>query len=146
MESHTPHTHPSSVLTKEQLVESEQRFQTLFANVPLPSWVFDLETFKFLEVNDAAIALYGYTKEEFLSMRISDLRLKENTSQLSAALEVLQTRQFDSTEAQHRKKDGAVIDVFMSWHEMSYGGKPSVLVVAQAVETLVPNVVTCSTC
>jgi PAS domain S-box-containing protein len=133
MESHTPHTHPSSVLTKEQLVESEQRFQTLFANVPLPSWVFDLETFKFLEVNDAAIALYGYTKEEFLSMRISDLRLKENTSQLSAALEVLQTRQFDSTEAQHRKKDGAVIDVFMSWHEMSYGGKPSVLVVAQDI-------------
>ena len=115
------------------LKSSEQRFRTLFANVPLPAWVFDLETSKFLEVNDAAIALYGYTKEEFLSMRVSDLRLKENISQLDAALEVLQTRQFDSTELQHRKKDGNIIDVFVSWHEMSYGGKPSVLVVAQDI-------------
>jgi len=118
---------------EDALKSSEQRFRTLFANVPLPAWVFDLETLKFLEVNDAAIALYGYKKEEFLSMRISDLRLKEDTSQLSAALEVLQARQFDSTEIQHRKKDGTVIDVFVSWHEMFYGGKPSVLVVAQDI-------------
>ena len=100
------------------LKSSEQRFRTLFANVPLPAWVFDLETSKFFEVNDAAIALYGYTKEEFLSMRVSDLRVKENLSQLSAALEIIQTRQFDSTEVRHRKKDGSIIDVFISWHEM----------------------------
>jgi PAS domain S-box-containing protein len=115
------------------LKSSEQRFRTLFANVPLPSWVFDLETLKFLEVNDAAIALYGYTKEEFLSMRISDLRLKESVSQLSAALGIFETRQFDSSETQHRRKDGTIIDVFVSWHEMYYGGKPAVLVVAQDI-------------
>ncbi|HVN48713.1 MAG TPA: PAS domain S-box protein, partial [Bacteroidota bacterium] len=116
-----------------ELKSSERRFRTLFANVPLPAWVFDLETSKFLEVNDAALVLYGYTKEEFFSMRVSDLRVKEDVSQLRAALEIIQTRQFDSTEAQHRKKDGSIIDVFISWHEVSYGGKPSVLVVAQDI-------------
>lgn len=115
------------------LQSSERRFRTLFANVPLPAWVFDLETSKFLEVNDAAIALYGYTKDEFLSMHVSDLRVKEDISQLRAAMEIIQTRQFDSTEVQHRKKNGSFIDVFISWHEMSYNGKPSVLVVAQDI-------------
>ena len=52
----------------------DREFRYLFLNNPLPMWVFDRETLRFLEVNEAALRKYGYTREEFLSMRISDIR------------------------------------------------------------------------
>src|SRR5215216_5351931 len=67
-----------------QLAETQRRFQAerdydsnfrlLFTNNPLPMWVYDVETLHFLEVNDAAMAHYGYTREEFLALRITDIR------------------------------------------------------------------------
>ncbi|MDA8357505.1 MAG: PAS domain-containing protein [Actinomycetota bacterium] len=46
-------------------------FRLLLAANPLPMWVYDLETLRFLEVNDAAVAHYGYTRAEFLEMSIA---------------------------------------------------------------------------
>ena len=47
--------------------ENEAKFRFLFASNPLPMWVQDIKTLKFIEVNDAAVAHYGYTREEFLA-------------------------------------------------------------------------------
>jgi len=47
---------------------------SLFNHSPLPKWIFDIETLQFLLVNDAACEHYGYTREEFLSMTIKDIR------------------------------------------------------------------------
>src|SRR5262249_31106304 len=56
------------------LRDSEGSFRLLFANHPMPMWVYDLRDLRFLEVNGAAVDHYGYSRDEFLAMRITDLR------------------------------------------------------------------------
>ena len=61
---------------------SEASFRLLFEDNPLPMWVYDIETLHFLEVNSVAVATYGYSREEFLRMRITDIRPPEDVSRL----------------------------------------------------------------
>ncbi|MGD9139329.1 MAG: CHASE domain-containing protein, partial [Desulfobacterales bacterium] len=63
------------------LRESEARYRKLFVSNPFPMWIYDPESLTFLDVNDAAILHYGYSREEFLSMTINDIRPAENMSQ-----------------------------------------------------------------
>jgi PAS domain S-box-containing protein len=116
-----------------ELLASEQRFQDLFRKIPLPAWVCDLETLKFMEVNDEASKQYGYTREEFSNMRITDIRPNDAMSQMRAALELIQTRQSTEMETQHRCKDGHIIDVETSWHEFHFGRRKALLVVAHDI-------------
>src|SRR5690606_31583184 len=53
---------------------SEERYRVLFERNPIPMWVYDRRTFRFLQVNDSAAAHYGYTREEFWTMSVLDLR------------------------------------------------------------------------
>lgn len=71
---------------EENLRESEQSFRHPFQDSPEPMWVFDLETFQFLEVNDTAIEKYGYSREEFLALRITDIRSPGDPEALAADL------------------------------------------------------------
>ncbi len=62
----------------QQIVElSEKRYQYIFDEEPLPTWIYDLETLRFLEVNKAAAQLYGYSEEEFKRMTILEIRPEE---------------------------------------------------------------------
>ena len=67
----------------EKLIQSEKNYRTIFYKSPLPKWVYDSETLRFLEVNEAATRHYGYTQEEFLSMTINDIRPKEDIELLA---------------------------------------------------------------
>jgi hypothetical protein len=60
------------------LQDGGEGFRALFAVNPQPMWVYDLETLSFLEVNDCAIAKYGYARDEFLAMRITEIRPEED--------------------------------------------------------------------
>src|ERR1700761_1987850 len=62
----------------QYLRESEERYRELFNNNPMPMWVFDATTLRFLEANEAAVQHYGYSHEEFLSRGVSDIRLHGN--------------------------------------------------------------------
>jgi PAS domain S-box-containing protein len=64
--------------TAQALRDSEERYRILFDSNPHPMWAYDLETLTFLAVNDAAIRHYGYSREEFLSMTIADIRPAED--------------------------------------------------------------------
>jgi PAS domain S-box-containing protein len=55
------------------LRESEASFRLLFANHPMPMWVYDLRDLRFLEVNESAVEHYGYSRDELLAMRVTDL-------------------------------------------------------------------------
>lgn len=55
------------------LNEGQGLYRLLFNSHPQPMWVYDLETLNFLAVNDAAVAHYGYTRDEFLRMSIMDI-------------------------------------------------------------------------
>jgi two-component system, cell cycle sensor histidine kinase and response regulator CckA len=112
---------------KELLRQNDIKFRLLFEVNPLPMCVYDCETLCFMEVNQAAVAHYGYSREEFLSMTITDIRQPEEiTAQPAGDTPV-------SGQWRHRLKDGRVIDVEIASHGISYGGRPSVLSVLQDV-------------
>ena len=56
----------------------QEQYRLLFESNPHPMWVFDRETMRFLAVNDAAVEQYGYSKEEFLSMTLAQIRSPED--------------------------------------------------------------------
>ena len=119
--------------TEQLLVESEARYRYLFENNPHPMWVYDLETLAFLAVNDAATAKYGYSREEFLSMTIKDIRPQEDLPRLLENLAQPRLPLEHSTAWRHRLKDGTIIDVEISSHIIELEGHSSALVIAQDV-------------
>jgi PAS domain S-box-containing protein len=118
---------------EEELLQSEQRYRLLFERNPQPMWVFDLETLFFLEVNDAAIQHYGYAREEFLAMTIKDIRPAEDIPNLLANVSGVTSQHEDAGIWKHRKKDGTIIDVEITAHELTFYGRHAQLVLAYDV-------------
>jgi PAS domain S-box-containing protein len=116
-----------------ELRRSEASFRLLFENNPLPMWVYELETLEFIEVNDAAVAHYGYTREEFLAMRITDIRPAEDVPRLLEDLATPRLALQSSGEWRHRRKNGDVIDVQIASHRFTFNGRDAVLVVSMDV-------------
>ena len=109
-------------------------YRMLFEASPLPTWVYDAETLRFLAVNDAAVRHYGWSREEFLTMAITDIRPE---SEVAALLESLgDGSSFGSPEREtwrHRLRDGTVIDVEISAGRIDFEGRPAALVVSRDV-------------
>lgn len=103
------------------LRENEERYRMLFENNPHPMLVYDLETFAILDVNDAAIHQYGYSKEEFLSLTILDLRPPED---IPVLLETFKNEGLNKAgDRRHRKKDGTIIHVETTSHSLKFGDR-----------------------
>src|SRR5437667_5224674 len=119
---------------EQQLHESERHYRLLFESNPLSMWVFDVETLRFLAVNDAAVRHYGYSREEFLEMTIKDIRPTEDVDQLLSAL-ATSVGDFGNVSGvlRHQKKDDGVIDVDVSWHKLNFSGRTAKLVLANDV-------------
>ena len=94
-------------LTQQALMDSEHRYTALFATAPVPMWVYDLETLSFLTVNEAAVAQYGFSLEEFLSMTLFDICTEAEREPLMRYLS--DTERPEREEWQHQRKDGSVI-------------------------------------
>jgi len=115
------------------LRESEAQYRTLFEKSPIPMWVFSLENLRFLAVNDAAVANYGYTREEFLAMTIGDIRTPEEMDKVRAAIQGNQEPFRDAGIWRHRRKDGTAIDVHIDAYGVTFQGKVARLVLATDV-------------
>ncbi|HEX6491901.1 MAG TPA: bifunctional diguanylate cyclase/phosphodiesterase, partial [Candidatus Dormibacteraeota bacterium] len=112
--------------TSVEMARREETFRTLFERNPQPMWVFDIATLRFLAVNQAATALYGYSTEEFLDMRVTDIRSPETAQRL--------VRRLDRTESgssiwEHRAKDGRLIHAEVHGQPMEFHGVEARLVV-----------------
>jgi diguanylate cyclase (GGDEF)-like protein/PAS domain S-box-containing protein len=114
---------------EQALRDSELRYRTLFEMNPLPMWVYDFETLRFTAVNDAAIRHYGYSRDEFLRMKITDIRPPED---VPAVLEVLQTIEGPRGPGQfrHCKKDGTLIYVEVTSFEFTSSNRRVRLVIS----------------
>jgi diguanylate cyclase (GGDEF)-like protein/PAS domain S-box-containing protein len=119
--------------TEQALQLSEANFRILFTANPQPMWVFDRETLRFLEVNTAATDHYGYTREEFLSMRVTDIRPASDVSALEQDLGQGAQGLPSSHQWRHVVKDGRTIVVDIATHDLEFGGRGAVLVLAQDV-------------
>lgn len=101
-----------------------------FAKNSHPMWVFDRETLEFLDVNDAAVSNYGYSRNEFLKMRITEVRPPDDVPEL-----LRRTSHFagPTTGARwrHRTRDGIVFPVAITSWELTFRGRPAELVLAR---------------
>jgi PAS domain S-box-containing protein len=99
-------------------IENEKRYRELFFNNPVPTYVFDTDSLEFIEVNDAVVNNYGYSREEFATMTLRNIRLKEEVPDLLKSIWELGDRAFHSTNMRHVKKDGTVFPVEITSHAL----------------------------
>ena len=118
---------------EQALRESEASFRLLFADNPLPMWVYDVETSRFLQVNDAAVTHYGYSREEFLQMRITDIQPQEDVARLLKVAGGRTPAVPASGWWRHQLRDGRIIDVEIISHKLEFAGREANLVVAQDI-------------
>lgn len=118
---------------EDALRESEKRYRLLFESIPQPTWVFDTETLSFLTVNEAAVSLYGYTREEFSSMTINDIRPPTEGPALMDRLSKIGVGVNQAGIWRHRKKDGREIDLEIITHDLTLSGRSARLVLANDV-------------
>lgn len=117
-----------------ELRESEALYRHLFHANPNPMWVFELATLRFLAVNDAAVSHYGYSRDEFLSMTIKDIRPPEDLPRLYENLGELPAGGLDQAGVwRHLKKDGSVIEVEITSHVLEFDRRESELVLAHDI-------------
>lgn len=119
--------------SQEQLQASEHSHREMFAANPVPMWVYDRETLRFLSVNAAAIEKYGYSREEFLALTIADIRPAEERARLQQYLEVTPSAIDNAGYWQHRAKNGRSLDVDIHAHPITFNGRAAELVMAQDV-------------
>src|SRR2546430_6107065 len=98
-------------------------------------WVYDVATMAFLEVNAASVATYGYSREEFLAMRITDIRPPEEVPRLEAILTGFGAEADPAVRRHagtwtHRLKDGRIREVDIVSHAIDFAGRRAALVVA----------------
>jgi PAS domain S-box-containing protein len=112
-------------LLEEEIIaagEASGHYRLLFESNPHPMWMFDAETLAFIRVNDAATQHYGYSREEFLSMTMADVRPGEEFEGLVAELKAAGTKQL-SGPWRHQRKDGSFIQVDIASHLLRHEGK-----------------------
>ncbi|MHB8575390.1 MAG: sensor domain-containing protein [Dehalococcoidia bacterium] len=118
---------------EQEAHEREVRFRMLFADNPLPMAVYDIDTLAFLEVNDAATAVYGYSRPEWLAMRVPDLQPPANNPGARLAGAQLQSSGLRLARRKLRHRDGRLIDAELSEHPMTFAERRTVLAVAQDI-------------
>lgn len=111
------------VHAQESLSESEEKYRFMFANNPQPMWIYDLETLAILEINNAAINHYGYSREEFLAMAIKDIRPKEDLDAFFKNINQPGKPLNFSGEWRHIKKNGEIINVEITSHLITFNGR-----------------------
>jgi diguanylate cyclase (GGDEF)-like protein/PAS domain S-box-containing protein len=118
---------------EDQLRESERLHRDLFLSNPHPMWVYDRETLRFLDVNDAAVARYGYGRDEFLAMTIRDIRPQGDVAPLMERIRT-QARGLNVPETwRHLTRDGEILHVEIASHDISMKGRAARIVVAHDV-------------
>ncbi len=116
------------------IADSEARYRQLFEHLPMPLWAFDRETFRFVAVNDAAVEHYGYSRDEFLGMTVLDIRPRETVEAFLDFVGSDGAHGYRSADVwKHVRKDGTVIDVDITSHDVQIGGRACRLVLARDV-------------
>ncbi|MDE1179582.1 EAL domain-containing protein [Paraburkholderia sp.] len=116
---------------------SDERLSGLFDNHPVPIYIFDCETLRFLAINAAAVQQYGYSETEFLAMTIRAIRPHAEIGRLESHLQRsgIAPRHGQQTAGvwQHRRKDGSTVRAEISYHALSFNGRAAYFVLAADV-------------
>lgn len=111
------------------LRESEAQYRFVFTENPEAMWILDLQEYRFLGVNKAALRIYGFTPEEFMRLTLQDLLPPEHLDEFMADISRSCTRSESHGRWQHYRKDQTLMDVEVAARDFNYGGAPARLVV-----------------
>ncbi|MGQ9888679.1 MAG: PAS domain S-box protein [Aggregatilineales bacterium] len=115
------------------LQHKEEQYRLLFENNPVPMWVYEPTTLRFLAVNEAAAAHYGYKRAEFLRMRVTDLMLPEDRVRLVNTFAQLESGRGAPIECRQVRRDGSVVDMEIFSHDIVFEGQPARMALARDV-------------
>lgn len=120
---------------QDALRSSEEQHRLLFESNPFPVYVYDLETLRFLAVNQATVNHYGYTRDEFLNgLTLADIRPKEDVPDLFERVAgVSEGHDTIARPSRHKKKDGTVTHVEITSHVISFAGRRAEIVLANDI-------------
>jgi diguanylate cyclase (GGDEF)-like protein/PAS domain S-box-containing protein len=130
---HRPMANGGWVATHEDVTEAKRReesFLLLFKSNPVAMWVYDRESLRFLAVNEAAVAHYGYSREQFLAMTVRDIRPSEERERFDQAVRINGGVYNGEETWRHQKLDGTIIYVAIYSQALSYEGHKASLVAA----------------
>jgi len=109
----------------ESFRRQEEQYRLLFETNPSPMWVYDTETLKFLAVNEAAIRRYGYSREEFLCLKLADIRPAEDVASFLNTISDPAAPPRHGGEWRHRTKDGSLLLVEIYASPIVFEGRPA---------------------
>ncbi len=115
-----------------RVTDAERQFRLIFDRNPLPFWVHDARTLRFLEVNRAATLQYGFSREEFLTMQLGDV-CPAGLPGASGMVQGAAAGFEDAQVSQHRRKDGSTLQARVYGSEIRFGGHDARLVLAEDV-------------
>jgi len=119
----------------DRLIDSEKRYKDLFHLSPIPMYLYCCSNYRFLDVNKATINHYGYSREEFLSMRLPDIRPKEDYKIWEEFKQKLEGGMPfpDSVIVRHLKKNGDIITVDIKGNYIDFMGKKAQVILAHDI-------------
>ena len=120
------------IRVEERLQRSELQYRELFEKNPVPAWVYHVDTLAFLDVNQAAIDHYGYSREEFLGLTLRDVRMPEEVDAIERSF-AARGENHPQSGWRHRRKDGSVIYVELRSHTIELNSQQCRLVMANDV-------------
>ena len=121
--------------SEQELIRSEQKYKTLFESSPMPVFIYQPETDKILDINNAAIAHYGYTQGEFSSMTILQIEHDEDVALLESKLNLPKRSDMAHSTGihRHKKKDGELIYVYTQGTDIDYKGIKAQIIIANDI-------------
>jgi PAS domain S-box-containing protein len=112
---------------EEIVLASEAKYRQMFYRNPYPAWIYDADSTQILEVNDAAIDTYGYTREEFMGLNIGDIYLNEDLLILTEGnANGAPTSNYKAKLWRHKKKTGEIMVAEVTYYAIDYFGKKAV--------------------
>ncbi len=109
--------------------EAEESFKLVFEDNPVPMWLFDPKTLKFIAVNDAAVVHYGYHRKSFLTLTLLDIVPQRDRDAIGQAIRNNPGAGGSPSHLwQHVKADGTEIDVLTFWRQTMFCDRPAQLV------------------
>jgi PAS domain S-box-containing protein len=117
-------------ISETRLIENEKKYRLLFQNNPIPMWIIDLADFLILDVNQAAIDHYGYSYDEFIGKKVTELRPEDEVEKFKNLSRIHSETNFNAGIWTHLKKNGEKIKVEILAYSMNYDGKKCRLIIS----------------
>ncbi len=122
-------------LAEEKIRVSERKYKLLFDSNPLPMWMLSLPSYKFIDVNESALAQYGYNREDFLQLTPEQMRPQEDIEKFNASKHPAYrtTGSFHAGVWRHKRKDGSILYADILSHDIIYEDQPVRLILANNI-------------